>query len=75
MVGWGLEPTTLGRFKMIEIEDELLGDEEEEEEEDEEDDYIELSEEAVKDRANEFDLMIETDVSPDDHGSEYGAFE
>lgn len=76
MVGWGLEPTTLGRFKMIEIEDELLSDDDDDDEaeEDDEDGYIELSEEAVKDRANEFDLMLETD-SPDDHSSEYGAFE
>lgn len=75
MVGWGLEPTTLGRYKMIEIEDEMLEEDDEEDDDDDEDDYIELSEEAVKDRASEFDLMLGTD-SPDDHSSgEDGAFE
>ncbi len=41
MVGWGLEPCSVGRFKMIEMEEDVLtedGEDENSEEEDEDDD-------------------------------------
>ncbi len=59
LVGWGLEPEPIGRFKMIEIEDELV-----EEEEDEEDEYDEMSEDAVMENANNLDSIVGT-VAPD----------
>ena len=62
MVGWGLEPTTVGRFKMIEIEDIL---EDEDEEEDDEEEYEELSADDVAASANNFDSIMRTDESDD----------
>lgn len=61
MVGWGLEPCSVGRFKMIEIE-ELLEDDEEEEEEGEEEEpeeeYIEMSADLVVESANTLDSIL-----------------
>ncbi|KAL7431457.1 hypothetical protein ACHAXH_007134 [Discostella pseudostelligera] len=62
MVGWGLEPCSVGRFKMIEI-DELLEDDDDdgEEEEDgveEEEEYVEMSADAVAESANNLDSML-----------------
>ena len=55
ILGVGLEPEPVGRFKMIEIEDELV-----EEEEDEEDDYDEMSEDVVIQNANNLDSILGT---------------
>jgi hypothetical protein len=55
IVGFGLEPEPIGRFKMIEIDDVLEDDEEEEEEE-----YEEMSDEAVMENANNLDSIVGT---------------
>lgn len=60
MVGWGLEPTTVGRFKMIEIEDALEEDDMEEEDDDEEEEYEEMSEDDLVENANMFDSIMGT---------------
>lgn len=76
LVGWGLEPTTLGRFKMIEIDDVLEEDEEDEEDEEE---YEEMSAEAVMENASSFDSIMGADETEneDDFDSfdTLGAFE
>jgi hypothetical protein len=59
LVGWGLEPEPVGRFKMIEIDDDL-----DEEEEDEEDEYDEMSEDLVIENANSLDSIVGI-VEPD----------
>ena len=78
MVGWGLEPTTVGRFKMIEIED-MLEEEEEEEEEDEEEEYEEMDAADVMKNANNFDSMmgtIESNIDDENNPFDHpGAFE
>jgi hypothetical protein len=51
MIGWGLEPTSTGRFKMMEIEEELDDREEEEEDYD-----FDLLDEDYDDNTNTFDL-------------------
>lgn len=58
MVGWGLEPCSVGRFKMIEIEEEISVEEEPDETEEEED-YIEMNENDVKMNANSFELLLD----------------
>ena len=78
MIGWGLEPTSTGRFKMIEIEDDLEEEEEEEEDDEEEEvEYEEMSVEDVSKTASSFDSMLETDDDSDDLESDLdiGAFE
>ena len=76
MVGWGLEPTSTGRFKMIEIEDDLEEEEEEEDDEEEEMDYEEMSAEDVSKTASSFDSMLVTDDDVDDISDlDIGAFE
>ena len=67
MVGWGLEPTTLGRFKMIEIDEILEEDEEEEEEE-----YEEMSADDVLKNADSLDSMLGTG---EDHGDSADPFD
>jgi hypothetical protein len=56
IVGFGLEPEPIGRFKMIEIDDVLEDDEEEEDEEE----YEEMSDEAVIENANNLDSIVRT---------------
>jgi len=63
MVGWGLEPCSVGRFKMIEIEELLEDDDDDDEEEDgeeeeEEEEYVEMSADAVAESANNLDSML-----------------
>ena len=73
MVGWGLEPTTLGRFKMIEIDEILEEDEEEEEEE-----YEEMSADDVLKNADSLDSMLGTGENLGDSADPFdlsGAFE
>eukprot|EP00574_Skeletonema_japonicum_P005504 CAMPEP_0201724732 /NCGR_PEP_ID=MMETSP0593-20130828/8382_1 /ASSEMBLY_ACC=CAM_ASM_000672 /TAXON_ID=267983 /ORGANISM="Skeletonema japonicum, Strain CCMP2506" /LENGTH=532 /DNA_ID=CAMNT_0048216033 /DNA_START=265 /DNA_END=1863 /DNA_ORIENTATION=- len=72
MVGWGLEPCSVGRFKMTEIED-ILEDEGDEEEEEEE--YEALSDEDVIESALNFDSLLDMDVPKDDDEDEYESFE
>lgn len=72
MVGWGLEPCSVGRFKMTEIED-ILEDEDDDEEEEEE--YEALSDEDVIESALNFDSLLDMDVSKDDDEDEYESFE
>ena len=75
MVGWGLEPCSVGRFKMTEIED-ILEDEDDEEEEEEE--YEALSDEAVIESALNFDALLDIDASKDEDDDDFesfGAFE
>lgn len=64
MLGWGLEPVSVGRFKMTEIED-VLEDEDEDDEEDEEE-YEALSDEAVAVSALNFDSLLESSEAEDD---------
>ncbi len=73
MVGWGLEPCSVGRFKMTEIED-ILEDEDDDEEEEEEE-YEALSDEDVIESALNFDSLLDMDVSKDDDEDEYESFE
>lgn len=73
MVGWGLEPCSVGRFKMMEIVDEEDSEEDEEDNEEEEGEvYVEMSEDIVAENANNFDMLMEesSEVNYDtDHGS------
>jgi hypothetical protein len=73
MVGWGLEPCSIGRFKMIEIE-ELLEDDEEEDGEEEEEEYVEMSADAVVESASNLDSILSDDDSLNQHDFP-GAFE
>ena len=78
MLGWGLEPVSVGRFKMTEIED-VLEDEDEEDEEDEEE-YEALSDEVVAESALNFDSLLESSEAEDDEDDtepyeSLGAFE
>ena len=76
MVGWGLEPCSVGRFKMIEIE-ELLEDDDEEDGEEEEEDYVEMSADAVVENASNLDSIL-SDARSDDSSNQFdfpGAFE
>lgn len=78
MLGWGLEPVSVGRFKMTEIED-VLEDEEEEDDEDEEE-YEALSDEAVAESALSFDSLLESSEAENDEDDaepfeSLGAFE
>lgn len=77
MLGWGLEPVSVGRFKMTEIED-VLEDDDEEDEEDEEE-YEALSDEAVAESALSFDTLLESSEAEDEDDAEpfesLGAFE
>ena len=78
MLGWGLEPVSVGRFKMTEIED-VLEDDDEEDEEDEEE-YEALSDEAVAESALSFDSLLEnSETEGDEDDAEpfesLGAFE
>ena len=78
MLGWGLEPVSVGRFKMTEIED-VLEDEDEEDEEDEEE-YEALSDEVVAESALNFDSLLETSEAKDGEDDTepfeaFGAFE
>ncbi len=73
MVGWGLEPCSVGRFKMTEIED-ILEDEDDDEEEEEEE-YEALSDEDVIESALNFDSLLDMDVSKDDDEDDYESFE
>jgi hypothetical protein len=74
IVGVGLEPEPVGRFKMMEIEDEFVG-----EEEDEEDEYDEMSEDVVIQNANNLDSILVTTESDNQDSSDSfglpGAFE
>ena len=72
MVGWGLEPCSVGRFKMTEIED-ILEDEDDDEEEEEE--YEALSDEAVIESALNFDSLLDIDASKDDDDDDFESFE
>lgn len=79
MLGWGLEPTTLGRFKMSEIED-VLEEEEDDADEEEEYEYEEMSADDVLKNANNLDSIMGTGDADDiDDGSvsfdQPGAFE
>jgi hypothetical protein len=78
MVGWGLEPCSVGRFKMIEIED-ILEDEDVEDEEEDEDEYEEMSAEDVTINADSLDSMMGNAESEMGDGSDPfgvpGAFE
>jgi hypothetical protein len=75
MVGWGLEPCSVGRFKMTEIED-ILEDEDDDEEEEEEEEYEALSDEAIIESALNFDSLLDIDDSKDDESFEVsGAFQ
>ena len=71
MVGLGLEPCSVGRFKMTEIED-ILGDEDEEEEEEE---YEALSDEAVIENALSFDSLLGLDEPKNDDDDDNNSFE
>mmetsp|Transcript_23999 Transcript_23999/g.40896 ORF Transcript_23999/g.40896 Transcript_23999/m.40896 type:complete len:537 (+) Transcript_23999:249-1859(+) len=73
MVGWGLEPCSVGRFKMTEIED-ILEDEDDDEEEEEEE-YEALSDEAVMESALNFDSLLDIDEPKDDDDNDYESFE
>ena len=73
MVGWGLEPCSVGRFKMTEIED-VLEDEDDEDDEDEEE-YEALSDEAVMESALNFDSLLDIDESKDDDDKDNESFE
>ena len=75
MVGWGLEPCSVGRFKMTEIEDILEDEGDEEEEEEEEEEYEALSDEDVIESALNFDSLLDMDVPKDDDEDEYESFE
>lgn len=72
MVGWGLEPCSVGRFKMTEIED-ILEDEDDDEEEEEE--YEALSDEAVIESALNFDSLLDIDASKDNDDDDFESFE
>lgn len=72
MVGWGLEPCSVGRFKMTEIED-ILEDEDDDEEEEEE--YEALSDEAIIESALNFDSLLDIDDSKDDDDNDNESFE
>jgi len=74
MIGWGLEPTTLGQFKMIEIEDDVLEDESDLDEEEEEE-YEEMSVDDVKDSASLLDSMLESEDSSNHEKDSSDAFE
>ena len=65
ILGVGLEPEPVGRFKMIEIEDELV-----DEEEDEEDKYNEMSEDVVIQNANNLDSILGTTESDNQDSSD-----
>jgi len=75
MLGWGLEPCSIGRYKMIEMEDDML----EEEDDEEEDEYEEMSADDVIESANSLDSMLGTEEEDVDDGSDPfdspGAFE
>lgn len=77
MLGWGLEPCSVGRFKMIEIEDAML--EEDDDDEEEEDEYEEMSADDVMENANSLDSILGTEDSDFGDGSDSfdttGAFE
>jgi len=77
MLGWGLEPCSIGRYKMIEMEDDMLEEEEDEEEED--DEYEEMSADDVIESANSLDSILGTEEEDVDGGSDPfdspGAFE
>ena len=74
IMGWGLEPVSVGRYKMIEIED--LVEEEEEDDDEEEDEYEEMSAEDLLENASNLNAIIdlETDSSDLEDGTS-GAFE
>ncbi|KAL7540439.1 hypothetical protein ACHAWF_006680 [Thalassiosira exigua] len=78
MVGWGLEPCSVGRFKMIEIED-ILEDEDVEDEEEDEDEYEGMSADDVTINADSLDSMMGNAESEMGDGSDpfgvLGAFE
>jgi len=71
MVGWGLEPCSVGRFKMTEIEDVFEDDEDDEDEEE----YEALSDEAVMESALNFDSLLDIDESKDDDDNDNESFE
>lgn len=77
MVGWGLEPCSVGRFKMTEIEDILEDedDDEEDDEEEEEEEYEALSDEAIIESALNFDSLLDIDDSKDDDDNDNESFE
>lgn len=56
MVGWGLEPCSVGKFMMIEVEEKH--DDDEDDDEEEEEDYIEMSKDAVLESANNLDSLL-----------------
>lgn len=72
MVGWGLEPCSVGRFKMTEIED-IFEDEDDDEEDEEE--YEALSDEAVMESALNFDSLLDTEESKDEDDNDFESFE
>ena len=74
MVGWGLEPCPVGRFKITEIED-ILEDEDDDEEEEEEEEYEALSDEAIIESALNFDSLLDIDDSKDDDDNDNESFE
>lgn len=79
MVGWGLEPCSVGRFKMIEIEDMLEEEDADEEEEEDEDEYEEMSDEDVLENANSLNTIMgsgDPDIEEDSNPFDLpGAFE
>lgn len=58
MVGWGLEPCSVGRFKMIEIEELQEDDEEDDGDEEEDENYLEMSADAVVESASNLDSIL-----------------
>mmetsp|Transcript_13096 Transcript_13096/g.22451 ORF Transcript_13096/g.22451 Transcript_13096/m.22451 type:complete len:576 (+) Transcript_13096:257-1984(+) len=74
MVGWGLEPCSVGRFKMIEMEDDMLEDDEDDadDEDEDEEEYEEMSADDMMENANSLDSILGSD---DDSFDVPGAFE
>lgn len=58
MVGWGLEPCSVGRFKMIEIEELQEDYEEDDGDEEDDEDYLEMSADAVVESASNLDSIL-----------------
>ena len=75
MLGTGLEPCSIGRFRMIEMEEDIIDSDEDDF--DPEEGYVSMDPEDIDENAKRFDLLFrdDDDLGNDLFDSPYGSFE
>ena len=72
MVGWGLEPCSIARFKMIEMDDDMLEEDDDDEDEDE-DEEDEIDVDVDMNNTASLDELLENDSGAEDGSDPFDA--